>query len=78
MFEKNKIITSVLATVTTACILTVFAFYQNMQVFKARTESEISSIKSEVQKKADNSMQIELQRQIIEMNSKLDKIIEKL
>lgn len=78
MLDKNKIFTSVLSAITAACIITVFAFYQNMQVFKATTQLEISNIRSEVEKKADKFMQFELQRQIIEINEKLDKIIEKL
>lgn len=89
MFEKSKWITSVLASITVVLIVTLMGFYQNMQVFKAKTEAGISNLQIQIvtieQKKASKEMQDELRNQVMEIkkeikgiNDKLDYIIEKL
>jgi len=73
--NKNRYYTSVLATLTTACIIGSFVFYMKSSIFQARTETDINNIRIELNKKADASIQLELKKQLDKMDEKLDLII---
>ncbi len=74
----TKILTTVTASLTIALILGMIAFFQNVQIFKAKTEKDIAVIHMELERKGNKEMQIDLKDRLERIENKMDKLIDKI
>lgn len=73
---KTKIMINVSASLIVALVVGLFAFFQHMQIFKAKTEKDITRIHIELERKGNKEMQIDLSKRLERMENKIDKLIE--
>ncbi len=84
--NRNEILTKITASLTIMLIAGLMTFFFSMNEFKTRTEIDIENINkthatdvarltNDLEKKADQSMQAELKKQLEKIDEKLDLII---
>lgn len=73
---KTKILVSVSASLIVALIMSLFAFFQHMQIFKAKTEKDLTRIHIELERKGNKETQSDLSKRLDRIENKIDKLID--
>ncbi len=76
--KKDTVLMKVLSSLSVALIIGVFTFFQNVQIFKAKTEKDIAIIHTELEKKGNKEMQVDLKKRLERIENKVDKLIDKI